>query len=145
LSPIVLVIKEFFSTPILTIDEVMAEEVVSKAENIKILATAKSTIEPSCQALYSAATKLKKKINIDFEDNEEAYKAMKNLDMELHNKLVLEQSTKSSNYDAIILAQASMAHLEEDVEAHTGVKTYSSPKRCIRKIIEIIGKDEQEN
>ena len=36
--------------------------------------------------------------------------------------------------DVIVLAQASMAHMEQPVSAHTGLPVLSSPRRCVEQV-----------
>ena len=40
--------------------------------------------------------------------------------------------------DVIVLAQASMAHMEQPVSARTGLPTLSSPRRCVEQVRQIM-------
>lgn len=134
LTPTVTQIRHFMSTPVVAIDDAMAEAAVEKGSNIKVLATAFSTLAPTVLRLKQAAKDLGKEITIDSSDNNPAYIAMKNGDIETHDNLVKKQAESIKGFDVIVLAQASMAHLEAELEAITGLKTFSSPKLCIERI-----------
>ena len=40
--------------------------------------------------------------------------------------------------DVLVLAQASMAHMEQPVSAHTGLPVLSSPRRCVEQVRQIL-------
>ena len=64
---------------------------------------------------------------------------MKKGDMATHDAMVKEQAASVKGYDAVVLAQASMAHLEADVAAITGIPTFSSPDRCVQRVKSLLG------
>ncbi|MEA5011749.1 MAG: aspartate/glutamate racemase family protein [Angelakisella sp.] len=139
LTPTVTEIRPFMTTPVVAIDDAMAEAAVQAGSNIKVVATAFSTIAPTIARLQKAAADAGKTITIDSEDNEPAYCAMKKGDMATHDAMVKEQAASVKGYDAVVLAQASMAHLEADVAAITGIPTFSSPDRCVQRVKSLLG------
>ncbi|MEG0752457.1 MAG: aspartate/glutamate racemase family protein [Angelakisella sp.] len=138
LTPTVMEIRPFIKTPIVAIDDAMAEEAVMAGNKIKVLATAMSTIEPTKKLLSAVAAKQGKAIFLDAEDNEPAYAAMRQGNMELHDRLVEQAAERISGYDAVVLAQASMAHLEASVQNICGCPVFSSPDRCIRQVKQLL-------
>ena len=64
----------------------------------------------------------------------EAFKALKAMDMELHDRILKEKAGTLPVYDCIVLAQASMAHLEEEIGAVTGCPVLTSPRLCVEEI-----------
>ena len=48
--------------------------------------------------------------------------------------MVLEMGDELADCDVIVLAQASMAHMEGPVAARTGRPTLSSPSRCVAQL-----------
>ena len=139
LSPAVGQIRPFVRTPLVAIDDAMAQAAVAAGSRIKVLATAMSTLGPTQQKLREEAARQGKEIVLEAEDNEPAYAAMRRGDMATHDLMVKERASLVKGWDVVVLAQASMAHLEADVAAVTGLPTFSSPERCIRQVKEILG------
>jgi len=140
LSPVIEKIREFVTTPIITIDGYMLKMAVAKGKQIAILATAESTLGPTTSKLIFEAEKLKKEISITEFLCPEAYTAIKARDQETHDNLVLDRVKDIQDQDVIILAQASMAHLEKRVSDLTGTLVLSSPRLCIQELNMVLGK-----
>lgn len=138
LTPTIKEIRPFISTPIIAIDDAMAAKAVEIGSKIMVLATAFSTIEPTVAQLKDAALKIGKTLTIDSQDNEIACKAMKSGDLDIHNRMVKEQSMTIKGYDVIVLAQASMAHLEADIFELTKIPTVSSVNLCVNMIADFL-------
>lgn len=138
LSPSVRLLRREFNVPVVTIDGAMVSQAVSLGARIGLLATANSTVKPSRSALEAAATDAGKAVDIQVVCNEEAIRALKAGDKETHDKLVLEMAERLQGRDVIVLAQASMAHMEQAVAERTGLPTLSSPRRCVEEIRKIM-------
>jgi len=138
LTPIVAEIRPFVKVPIVAIDDAMAEAAVEKGSKIMVLATAKSTIPSTIARLRQAAQDITKEIVLDSTFNETAYHAMKRFDLKTHDDIVLDQAKSISGYDVIVLAQASMAHLEREIERIANTPTFSTPDRCVQQIKKIL-------
>ncbi|MDY0303711.1 MAG: aspartate/glutamate racemase family protein [Sphaerochaeta sp.] len=139
LTPTVEMIRPFVSVPIVAIDDAMTEEAVRIAKKIKVVATAMSTLEPTIAKLNKEAQKIGAEITVDAEDNLPAYTAMRSTDMATHDRLVLKMIEEVKGYDAIVLAQASMAHLQEQAQAIAGVPVLASPTLCclsVKRLLE---------
>ena len=54
--------------------------------------------------------------------------------------MVLDMARRFTDRDVIVLAQASMAHMEAPVQQATGIATLSSPARCIEQIKTLLGR-----
>lgn len=134
LSPSVRLLRSEFNVPVVAIDDAMAREAVEKGTKIGMIATATSTVNPSSSAIRAAAQAAGKDIDLKVLYNEEAIQALKAGDKASHDKLVLEMSDQMKDRDVIVLAQASMADLEQTVERHTGITTLSSPSRCVAQL-----------
>ena len=63
----------------------------------------------------------------------EEYQALKAGDQAAHDRIVLEMADEMRDRDVLVLAQASMAHMEQPVSAHTGLPVLSSPRRCVEQ------------
>ena len=53
---------------------------------------------------------------------------------EEHDRLVLELSHKAAHADVCVLAQASMAHMEEPIHQLLHIPVFSSPRLCMEQV-----------
>ena len=95
-------------------------------------------VEPGTTILEAAAQAAGKTIDLQVVCNEEAINALKAGDQATHDRLVLEMAQSLKPCDVIVLAQASMAHMEQEVARQTGIPTLSSPARCVAQIAKIM-------
>lgn len=138
LTPAVNMIRPFVKVPLIAIDDAMGRKAVTYGEKILILATASSTKEPLTGKLLTEAEKIGKKVRIDFRDNAEAYAAMKEVQMDRHDALLLKMAEEISGYDCVVLAQASMAHLDKKIEEICKIPVLSSPTLCLEQVKETL-------
>ncbi|MDT4762999.1 aspartate/glutamate racemase family protein [Sphaerochaeta sp. PS] len=138
LTPIVQLIRPFIKVPIVAIDDAMTAKAVRIGSRIKVVATAASTLKPTEAKLQQEARLAGVEIHIDSEDNEVAYAAMKRGDLATHDRLVLSRIAEVKGYDSIVLAQASMAHLEAEAESLANVPVLSSPRLCCAQVKQIL-------
>lgn len=138
LSPSVRLLRGEFNIPVVAIDDAMVEQAVRVGARIGLLATANSTVEPSASALRAAAAARGKEISLQIVCNEDAIRALKVGDRARHDALVLELADQLKDCDAVVLAQASMAHMEAAVAERTGLPALSSPRRCVEQIKTIL-------
>ena len=138
LTPIVQLIRPFIKVPIVAIDDAMTAKAVRIGSRIKVVATAAGTLKPTEAKLQQEARLAGVEIHIDSEDNEVAYAAMKRGDLATHDRLVLSRIAEVKGYDSIVLAQASMAHLEAEAESLANVPVLSSPRLCCAQVKQIL-------
>ena len=138
LSPSVRLLRPEFNVPVVAIDDAMVREAVARGSRIGLLATANSTVKPSHSALLAAAKAAGKDVDVRIICDEEAIRALKAGDKAKHDRMVLEMAGRFTDRDVIVLAQASMAHMEKAVAEETGIATLSSPARCIAEIKNIL-------
>lgn len=136
LTPVVNMIRPFVRVPLIAIDDAMGRKAVTCGERILVLATAGSTEGPMREKLNAEAAKLGKSIQIDFQANAEAFQAMKAVQMERHDAILLDMAKNISGYDCVVLAQASMAHLDQKIEAICKIPVLSSPGLCMEQVKE---------
>ena len=134
LSPSVRLLRSEFNVPVVAIDDAMVNEAVATGTKIGLMATAKSTVEPSTSAIQAAAEAAGKEIDLKVLYNEDAILALKSGDQATHDRLVLEMADQFKDRDVIVLAQASTAYMEKAVSERSGVITLSSPERCIAQL-----------
>lgn len=138
LTPVVDRIRPFVKVPLIAIDDAMGRKAVTCGERLLILATAGSTRKPLQDKLSKEAAKAGKTVYVDFWEHAEAFRAMKAADMETHDRLLLgmveERREQIASYECVVLAQASMAHLDKRIEEICGVPVLSSPVLCLEEV-----------
>ena len=138
LTPVVNMIRPFVKVPLIAIDDAMGRKAVTYGDKILVLATAVSTEGPMREKLNAEAAKLNKTIQIDFKANAEAFQAMKAVQMDRHDAILLDMAKDISGYDCVVLAQASMAHLDQKIEAICKIPVLSSPGLCMEQVKETL-------
>lgn len=137
-SPAVDTARELVDIPIVKIDDPMTEKAVSLGDSVDVIATANSTLGPSTELVESKAAQLDRSITVNSTLVDDAFAARKDGDLETHDRLVKEHVREvADDVDVIVLAQASMSHLESDLEDATSVHVLSSPDLAMERISEI--------
>ncbi|MFW6286827.1 MAG: aspartate/glutamate racemase family protein [Candidatus Sumerlaeota bacterium] len=137
-SPAVDVAAKLVDVPVLKIDKPIAETVVSKHEKIGVIATASSTFGPSTDIVRDTACEMELDREIVPVFCEGAYEAMFAGDQKTHDRIVTENlKDLMQKVDAIILAQASMARVAEQMpDEEKIVPLYTSPEPAIEHLAE---------
>ena len=142
LTPWVEKLRPLISVPVVAIDDAMSRTAVGLGEKVYILATARSTAGPTERKLLADAAAAGKRIHTTVAVCDEAFAALKRLDMETHDRLLKEAALEIKNQDVVVLAQASMAHLTGEIEKICGCRVLSSPSLCIAQVKELLAKGE---
>jgi Asp/Glu/hydantoin racemase len=120
--------RELIPIPILKIDDPMAIKAVQIASRIGVLATLPTTLLPTSNLIKKKAAIMGKDVNIVGGLAEGAFEAVMTGNREKHDALILEASKKiASQVEVIVLAQGSMARMEEKLAKETGKTVLSSP------------------
>jgi Asp/Glu/hydantoin racemase len=127
--------KTAIKTPVLKIDQAMAEMAVSMGSKITVVATVASTVRPSCNLIRNVASKLGKEIEIVEALVEGALDILINKgDKEKHNELVLQKiKSLEGKCDVIVLAQGSMVVLLPLLK-NINTPVLTSPELAVKKI-----------
>ncbi|MGL5437626.1 MAG: aspartate/glutamate racemase family protein [Lachnospiraceae bacterium] len=134
LTPAVAKIRSFISIPVIAIDDAMGREAVCGSSRLLVLATAGSAASSTMEKLMAEAKRAGKQVVIDSLVFPEAFTALKQMEMEHHDELVLSGVGRISGYDCVVLAQASMAHLQERIAAQCQMKVLASPQLCMEEV-----------
>jgi aspartate/glutamate racemase len=127
--------RNIFETPILKIDEPMAKQAVQNFQKIAVLATLPTTLMPTINLVKSQAQILGKSVTVIDGLAKGAYEAGKAKNMEKFEKLILEAAVKvAEQADCIVLAQGTMAKMEEKLKEETGIPVLASPRLCIQEM-----------
>lgn len=115
----------YMGVPIVRIDEEMCREAVRNGKRIAVLATLPTTLAPTKNTVLRVARELGRKVDIVEGLIDGAF----GLDREAFRKLLTDAAMKVKDQaDVILLAQGSMAYVEEDIYRETGILTLSSPR-----------------
>lgn len=98
--------------PVLRVDQPMADQAVATGRRIGVIATLRTTLEPTADLIQRRADAAGKKIELTSRLAEGAFDALMSGDAAKHDALVAEAlKALSQQADVIVLAQASMARV----------------------------------
>ena len=121
--------KKLVDIPVMKIDEPMAEQAVESANTVGVLATAKTTLVPSVDLINQVAEKKGKPVKVKSKLISEAFDFFLQGDMDSHDRLVKRAGVELARQsDVLVLAQASMSHLADEIEKASGTPTLTSPQ-----------------
>ncbi len=125
--------------PLVKIDDVMAREAVAKASSIGVLATLNTTLDPTVRLLEHFASVSGKNITISRGVAEGAFQAAIGGDRESHDRLIMETAMKlAEEVELFVLAQGSMARMENELTRATGKTVLSSPESGVLQVKKIL-------
>lgn len=134
-SPMMDIARPLSPVPILKIDEPMAEAAVAAGRRIGLLCTATSTVEPSSNLLKTMAASKNKSIEIEVSLVTAAYDALFAGKRDIHDTLVIEAAAAlAQRCDIIVLAQVSLAHLQDAIVSDTSRPTLASPPLLMERL-----------
>jgi Asp/Glu/hydantoin racemase len=112
IGPGVTLAQQLFEIPVLRIDDAMAENAVRQANTIGVLATLRTTLDPTTDLLREKAAKAGRKVELVECLCEEAFPAVLAGDTATHDRLLARALVEDlKGVDLIVLAQASMARV----------------------------------
>ena len=114
--------------PVFRIDRPMAAEAVAKAERIGVISTLPTTLDPTCRLLLGEAEKAGRKVTLVEGLADGAFAAGQSGDGATHDRLIAEAAQRiADRVDLFVLAQGSMARMEQRLSELTGKPVLSSP------------------
>ena len=132
--------REIIDTPIIKIDEKMAEEAVIRGSKIGVAATLHSTMDPTCRLIEKKATQAEKKVTIEKTLCPGAYKALISGKKDEHDRIVMDYVKElADRVEVIVFAQSTMARLLDDMEDDLAEMILTSPERGVRQVREVLG------
>ena len=131
--------KKLVDIPVMKIDEPMAEQAVESANTVGVLATAKTTLVPSVDLINQVAEKKGKPVKVKSKLISEAFDFFLQGDMENHDRLVRRAGIElAQQSDVLVLAQASMSHLADEIEKASGTPTLTSPSIAVNALKKLV-------
>ena len=136
LSPHLEEARKTIQIPIVAIDDEMSAKAVKKSNNILVIASAKSAVEPVMDKLSLEGKLIGKMVKVTGVVIEEAFEALKKNNLTGHNEIVRRTVSQmdTSEYDLIVLAQASLENCMEDIRRITGKTTIAGTSFCLKEI-----------
>ena len=117
IGPAVTLAQQLFDRPVLRIDEAMAEKAVRHARKIGVLATLRTTMDPTTALLRQKAADAGRDVELVECLCEDAFPAVLAGDTETHDRLLRKALLEDlRGVDLIVLAQASMARVVATLE-----------------------------
>jgi Asp/Glu/hydantoin racemase len=140
LGPAVTLVQQMFDLPVIRVDEAMAEAAVRTGDRLGVMATLRTTLEPTTALLREKAAKAGRRIDLVECLCDGAFDAVLAGDTATHDRIVsaalLDQM---SGVDAVVLAQASMARVVNALPAGVlRMPVLSSPELSVRRAHEIL-------
>lgn len=138
-SPAVDIARQVLDRPVLKIDDPMADAAVAAGRRIGLVCTASSTVGPSTALLRSHAAAKGRDIVVVPMLQADAYTALMRGEHSEHDRLIREAVTQAAaTFDTVVLAQASLAHLRDELATVLSMPVLASPallmqaltKRC---------------
>lgn len=125
-------------TPIVRIDQAMAEIAVSRYKKIAVVATLSTTLDPTARLLKTVAEENGKEIEIISGLAEGAYDALISGHPKRHDERIKQTVAELSDNgaDCILLAQASMMRMEPVLRETVKTAVFSSPAPCLEALSE---------
>jgi Asp/Glu/hydantoin racemase len=134
-SPAVDIARRVVQQPVLKIDDPMAAEAVRRGSHIGLLCTASSTVEPSSALLRAHAAEQGCTLSITPLVKPDAYAALMAGDRTRHDEIVrMAALDLGQDVDVLVLAQASLAHLQPDLSAALPRPVLASPPLLMQAI-----------
>lgn len=140
LGPSVTLVQEMFDSPVLRVDEAMAEAAVKTGDRIGVLATLHTTLEPTLALLRNKAAQMGRKVTLVENLCSGAFDAVLSGDTATHDRIVSAALLEQMRHvDVIVLAQASMARVVSAMPPGSmNVPVLSSPALSVQRAHEVL-------
>jgi Asp/Glu/hydantoin racemase len=132
------VLRGMIRTPIVKVDEAMALEASRIGSRIGVVATVKTTLEPTVRLIRKKAAEQKREVTVVERVAEEAFEALLAGNNERHDEILKQTIVGlADEVDVVVLAQVSMARLVPSLGA-TRVPVLSSPQSGVKMLIDAL-------
>lgn len=133
IGPAVTLASQMFDMPVIRIDDAMAETAVREAKRIGVLATLRTTLDPTTALLKKKAAEAGREVELIEGLCEDAFPAVLAGDTEKHDSILRKALLDDlKDVDGIVLAQASMARVVATLPPGAlSVPVFSSPELAV--------------
>lgn len=126
--------------PVFRIDGPMAEKAVTSAKRIGVISTLPTTLDPTCRLLQNKAKAAGVEVELVEGLADGAFAAGQSGDSETHDRLIAEAAQRiADKVDLFVLAQGSMARMEQRLSELTGKPVLSSPTLGVQGLKKAMG------
>ena len=133
------------SVPLVRVDHAMICRALGLGKRIGVLASLSTTMEPTKDYIYRLAASMGETVRVTGVVAEGAYQANAAGDREKHDALLLSSAEAlRGQVDAVVLAQGSMAKMEDAIQGLLQVPVLSSPGTCVEEIVSMLREREGE-
>jgi Asp/Glu/hydantoin racemase len=138
IGPAVDASASFVPVRVLRIDEPMADEAVRLGSRVGVLATLRTTLEPTAELVERRAREAGKDVEVVARVCDGAFEALQAGDRERHDELVRAGLRQlAAEVDVVVLAQASMARVAETAP-EVAAPVLSSPRLGVQRAAELL-------
>ena len=135
-SPAIDVARLVVPVPIVKIDDAMYARAASEGGRVGLVCTTSSTVDPSRSLLAEHAAASGARIEAEPVLVEGAFAALSAGLRDEHDALVMKAALSlARRVDRVVLAQASLAHLAEPLQAQAGKPVFASPEWMVGDVI----------
>ena len=140
IGPGVSLAARLFDFPVIRVDDAMAEKAVREARSIGVLATLRTTLEPTIALLRNKSAAVGAETQIEESLCDDAFGAVLDGDTAAHDRIVSKALMElAAKVDLVVLAQASMARvLQEIPKGAVTVPVLSSPELAVLRTRELL-------
>ena len=131
---------QYARIPVFRIDRPMAAKAVAGYDRIGVISTLPTTLDPTCRLLLTEAEKAGRQVTLVEGLADGAFAAGQSGDGETHDRLIAEAAQRiASEVDMFVLAQGSMARMEQRLSELTGKPVLSSPVLGVKGLRKFLG------
>jgi len=140
IGPGIAIGQQLFDFPVIRVDEAMAETAVRMGKRIGVMATLRTTLEPTIALLRQKAAEAGREIEIVDSLCDGAFEAVLSGDTATHDRILTDALLNDMRgVDLAVLAQASMARVVKTMpEGTLKMPVLSSPELAVRQAREIL-------
>lgn len=140
IGPAATLAQKVFDIPVFRIDDAMAEKAVAVGRRIGVLATLRTTLDPTLALLADKAAAADRSVEIAEGLCAKAFDAVLSGDTETHDRIVSDALLEmASKVDVIVLAQASMARVLNNLPpGSVSIPVLSSPEPAILQAKDVL-------
>jgi Asp/Glu/hydantoin racemase len=140
IGPAVSLAARLFPFPVIRVDDAMAEKAVRQARRIGVLATLRTTLEPTIALLHQKSADVGVDTQIEESLCQGAFAAVLAGDVETHDRIVSKALAElATKVELVVLAQASMARVLQQIPAGAvTVPVLSSPELAVLRTRDLL-------
>ncbi len=135
IGPAIAIGQQIFDVPVIRVDEAMAEEAIAIGRRIGVMATLRTTLEPTMELLRKKAEEAGKEIELVSSLCDGAFDAVMADDTAKHDAILSRALIEDmKGVDVVVLAQASMARVVRAMpHGALAMPVLSSPELAVRQ------------